>query len=83
MGKAGKHEMTPVCIQAHDSPVQGRLRNVMFAKKVASYMKFVPIGPSQGVGIVFGWKLPSFAAKIIKSKDFMIVNVPKYIEGTV
>ena len=44
-------------------------------------MQFVPIGPTQGVGIAFGWKLPSFAVKMAKSKDFMIGNVPKTIEG--
>jgi apoptosis-inducing factor 2 len=45
-------------------------------------MQFVPIGASQGVGIAFGWKLPSFAVKFAKSKDFMIGNLDKVLAGT-
>lgn len=45
-------------------------------------MQFVPIGPTQGVGVAFGWKVPSFAVKMAKAKDFMIGNLPKYLEGT-
>lgn len=51
-------------------------------KKVTSDMQFVPIGPTQGVGVAFGWKVPSFAVKMAKAKDFMIGNLPKYLEGT-
>ena len=57
-----------------------RTKNVY--KKITSDMQFVPIGSQQGVGIAFGWKLPSFAVKMAKSKDFMIGNAVKYIEGT-
>ena len=45
-------------------------------------MQFVPIGSQQGVGAAFGWKLPSFLIKLAKSKDFMIGNAVKTIEGT-
>lgn len=51
-------------------------------KKVTSDMQFVPVGPTQGVGIAFGWKLPSFAVKMAKAKDFMIGKLPTYLEGT-
>lgn len=57
-----------------------RTKNVY--KKITSDMQFVPIGSQQGVGIAFGWKLPSFAVRMAKSKDFMIGNAVKYIEGT-
>ena len=45
-------------------------------------MQFVPLGSTQGVGVVMGWKIPSFMVKMAKSKDFMIGQVPKLISGT-
>ncbi|SCU89361.1 LADA_0E15060g1_1 [Lachancea dasiensis] len=32
----------------------------------------VPISRAGGVGVVFGWRVPSFFVKFMKSKDFMI-----------
>ncbi|KAF1989334.1 AMID-like mitochondrial oxidoreductase [Aulographum hederae CBS 113979] len=51
-------------------------------KKVTSDMQFVPVGPTGGVGAVFGYKIPSFMVKMIKAKDFMIGQVPKLMDGT-
>jgi NADH dehydrogenase FAD-containing subunit len=51
-------------------------------KKMATDMMMVPIGPQQGVGVVFGWKVPSFLVKMAKSKDFMIGQAIKTVEGT-
>lgn len=51
-------------------------------KKITSDMQLVPVGPKQGVGIIFGFKIPSFMVTQIKSKDFMIANAPKVIDGT-
>ena len=51
-------------------------------KKITSDMQFVPVGSTQGVGVVFGYKIPSMMVKMAKSKDFMIGNVPKLIAGT-
>ena len=56
-------------------------RKVLY-KKIQSDMQFVPVGSTQGVGVIFGYKIPSFMVKMIKSKDFMIGNVPKLINGT-
>lgn len=50
-------------------------------KKFTAEMAFVPVGSQQGVGLAFGWKLPSFVIKMAKAKDFMIGNAPKLIEG--
>jgi hypothetical protein len=49
---------------------------------MATDMMMVPIGPQQGVGVVFGWKVPSFLVKMAKSKDFMIGQAIKTVEGT-
>lgn len=51
-------------------------------KKITSDMQFVPIGSTQGVGVAFGYKVPSIMVKIAKSKDFMIGKVPETINGT-
>jgi apoptosis-inducing factor 2 len=45
-------------------------------------MCFVPIGSTQGVGIAMGWKVPSFAVRMAKAKDFMIGNASKVAAGT-
>ncbi|RMD43110.1 hypothetical protein DV735_g1990, partial [Chaetothyriales sp. CBS 134920] len=57
-----------------------RTKNVY--KKITSDVQFVPIGSQQGVGVAFGWKVPSFAVRAFKSKDFMIGNAVKYLDGT-
>jgi len=57
-----------------------RTKNIY--KKITSDMQFVPLGSTQGVGVVMGWKIPSFMVKMAKSKDFMIGQVPKLISGT-
>jgi len=54
----------------------------VFYKKIQSDIQFVPIGSKQGVGIAFGWKLPSFAVVMAKSKDYMVSNAPKLVDGT-
>lgn len=57
-----------------------RTKNIY--KKFQSDMQFVPIGSTQGVGVIFGYKIPSFMVKMAKSKDFMIAQAPKLVEGT-
>jgi len=57
-----------------------RTKNVY--KKIASDMMFVPIGPNQGVGVAFGWGVPSFIVKFAKGKDFMIGKALATVQGT-
>lgn len=45
-------------------------------------MQFVPIGSQGGVGIAFGYKLPSFMVKMAKAKDFMIGRAAQTLEGS-
>ena len=51
-------------------------------KKIQSDMQFVPIGRTQGVGVVYGYKIPSLMVKMAKSKDFMISKARKLVQGT-
>ncbi|CAH6718315.1 putative oxidoreductase Ptalp [[Candida] jaroonii] len=41
---------------------------------------FVPVGKDGGVGIVFGWSIPSFLVKIVKAKDYMISHMANYYD---
>ncbi|KAL8706567.1 MAG: hypothetical protein Q9201_000380 [Fulgogasparrea decipioides] len=43
--------------------------------------QLVPIGPSGGVGSVFGWRVPSFVVWLIKSRDYMIGTAPGTVNG--
>ncbi|KIX10221.1 uncharacterized protein Z518_01302 [Rhinocladiella mackenziei CBS 650.93] len=75
----------PALLESMKLDLQGQApgpRTKKIYKKITSDMQFVPIGSQQGVGAVFGWKIPSFMVKMIKSKDFMIGNAVKTIEGT-
>lgn len=46
-------------------------------------MQFVPVGPAGGVGSLYGYSVPSFMVKMMKSKDFFIGNAIKTVNGTV
>lgn len=39
----------------------------------------VPISSQGGIGLVFGWGVPSFMVKMIKAKDFMISKAASYL----
>ena len=45
-------------------------------------MQVVPVGPDGGVGAAFGWWLPSFVVKLLKSRDFMFPKALKTVMGT-
>ncbi|KAL9083008.1 MAG: hypothetical protein Q9165_008704, partial [Trypethelium subeluteriae] len=49
-------------------------------KPMKADLQFVPLGPNGGVGVVFGWRVPAFLVKMIKSRDFMVGNAPKVVE---
>ena len=79
---AGKsHRFTILRSVANNTTEPGpRTKNVY--SKITTDMQFVPVGSQQGVGIAFGWKLPSFIVRMAKSKDFMIGKAVQYMEGT-
>lgn len=61
------------------STVTGTRKNLY--KKFQGQTQFIPIGPKQGVGVGLGWKLPSFAIVLLKSRDFRIKDAPKFLNG--
>ncbi|KAL8930421.1 MAG: hypothetical protein Q9208_000605 [Pyrenodesmia sp. 3 TL-2023] len=50
-------------------------------KQLVKEMQIVPIGPKGGVGVVFGWRVPSFFVWAIKSRDYMVWMVPGVVAG--
>ena len=45
-------------------------------------IQVVPVGRSKGVGIVFGWRVPSWFVWIIKGRDYMVPKGPSKIDGS-
>ncbi|KFY92441.1 hypothetical protein V500_04184, partial [Pseudogymnoascus sp. VKM F-4518 (FW-2643)] len=41
-------------------------------KQMEADMQIVPIGPNGGVGVLFGWQIPSFLVKTLKSKTYFL-----------
>ena len=50
-------------------------------KQTVTETQLVPIGPSGGVGALFGWRVPSFVVWLVKSRDFMIGMAPATVTG--
>ncbi len=44
-------------------------------------MGFVPIGPKGGVGVVFGWRVPSWLVWLAKSRTFFMEKAPGLATG--
>lgn len=78
---AGKSPALPQSEIYANNPLEPGPRTKGIYKKITAEMAFVPVGSQQGVGLAFGWKLPSFVIKMAKAKDFMIGQAPKLIEG--
>jgi len=50
-------------------------------KPMGKPMGFVPIGPKGGVGVVFGWRVPSWLVWLAKSRTFFIEKAPGLATG--
>jgi apoptosis-inducing factor 2 len=50
-------------------------------KHIESDVMFVPIGPKGGVGVVFGWRIPSFLVWLVKSRTYFLEKSPGLANG--
>lgn len=71
---------------AHTKEVGKRGSSNLSAMKEKKYkpmkeLMIVPTGPKGGVGVLFGWKLPSWFIWLLKSRTFFIEKAPKYTDG--
>ena len=46
------------------------------------YLQVVPIGPSGGVGIIAGWRVPSWFVWLIKARTYFIEKADEIVMGT-
>lgn len=63
----------------HMSALVSTLKNLLLGSKITHTYKpptsathFVPTGSKGGIGVLFGWSVPSFVVAKMKSKDFML-----------
>jgi hypothetical protein len=50
-------------------------------KQIELDMQVVPIGPQGGVGVIFGWRIPSFLVWLLKARTFGIDKAPGLATG--
>lgn len=50
-------------------------------KQMDSDTQLIPVGPKGGVGVMFGWKVPSWVVWLIKSRTFMMDKAAKVATG--
>lgn len=59
---------------------KGELKEKKY-KQIQADMQFVPVGPKGGVGIIFGWMMPSWLVWLAKSRTFMLDKAPGLASG--
>ena len=82
MGLFSMFALVPTTVHNVIADLGGREKAKEWKPWTTKESQLVPIGPEAGVGALFGWWLPSFAVKMIKSKHFFFPNVPKIVNGT-
>lgn len=50
-------------------------------KQITASMGVVPIGPKGGVGVIFGWRVPSWFVWLMKSRTFMLEKAAGIASG--
>jgi NADH dehydrogenase FAD-containing subunit len=50
-------------------------------KQIQADMGAIPIGPKGGVGVIYGWRVPSWFVWLMKSRTFMMDNSPNLATG--
>ncbi|KAH6694257.1 hypothetical protein BKA61DRAFT_712180 [Leptodontidium sp. MPI-SDFR-AT-0119] len=50
-------------------------------RQVGSDVQLVPIGPKGGVGVAFGWQIPSSIVWLLKSRTFFLDKAPELATG--
>ncbi|KAL8813020.1 MAG: hypothetical protein Q9223_007155 [Gallowayella weberi] len=71
----------PLCSTILTDLSGGKVGKPVPFKQTVTETQIVPIGPSGGVGSVFGWRVPSFFVWGFKSRDYMIGMVPGVVSG--
>jgi hypothetical protein len=65
----------------HDLSKGGKELKVKKYKQIQKAMGVVPIGPKGSVGVIFGWRVPSWFVWLVKARTFMMENAPGVANG--
>ncbi|KAI4228028.1 MAG: hypothetical protein L6R36_001962 [Xanthoria steineri] len=71
----------PLCATVLQDLSKGKVGKALPYKQSVTETQLVPVGPSGGVGSVFGWRVPSLVVWGIKSRDYMVGMVPGVVGG--
>lgn len=75
-------DMVPVLMGSIETDLGMQTKAIKpFVRNDAETM-IVPVGPNKGVGALFGWRIPSWAVWLIKSRNFFFSNAVGYLQGT-
>ncbi|OBT38733.1 hypothetical protein VE00_11003 [Pseudogymnoascus sp. WSF 3629] len=55
-----------------DNTIGGNVLKEKKYKQIEADMQIVPIGLNGGVGVLFGWQVPNFLVRMLKSKTFFL-----------
>lgn len=50
-------------------------------KRMTKDMQIVPLGRTGGVGVIMGFRVPTFLVKMVKSKTFFVEKAPELVKG--
>ena len=50
-------------------------------KPMTKDTQLIPLGPNDGVGVLFGWRLPALMVKMLKSKNYMFPKAMETVMG--
>ena len=56
-------------------------KQIPFVQKTLKETQIVPIGPKGGVGVLFGWRIPSLMVKLFKARTYFIEKAPAAVTG--
>lgn len=56
-------------------------KQIPFVQRTIKETQFVPIGPKGGVGVAFGWRVPSFMVWLAKARTYFVEKAPGAVEG--
>ncbi|ODQ66062.1 FAD/NAD(P)-binding domain-containing protein [Nadsonia fulvescens var. elongata DSM 6958] len=71
----------PLVASLTDNLSEGFISKPKTYKKGRKETILAVIGRGGGTGLIFGWKAPSFAVKMLKSKDYMVGSLKGFVSG--
>ena len=73
---------TPILVGNVVADLTGKGKAKEYKPMTEKDMQIVPLGPETGTGAIFGWRLPGFAVKMMKSKDMMWSKAMQNVMGS-